>query len=318
MPVPGQQARRGLRHGRVAAAVLTGVLMTPLAAGGEGSKKMNQHEKDVEAWRQQRVAKLKSDDGWLTITGLFWLEPGKNRLGSAADNTVDLPAHSAPAHAGVLELSNNQVTLIAAPGAAMTVAGKPVSQQALRSDVPGPADVVNLGDLRFFVIERDGRLAVRLRDLRSPRRDKFNGIETFPVRPEFRINAQFVPHPPGSQTGIPITNVLGKVSEMKSPGKLVFTLGGETLSLDAVQESPTDTRLFILFRDSTAGKETYGAGRFLYSDGLPKDGHVIVDFNKAYNPPCALTPFATCPLPPPQNRLRVRIEAGEKNVPDPH
>jgi uncharacterized protein len=112
--------------------------------------------------------------------------------------------------------------------------------------------------------------------------------------------------------------VLGKVSEMKSPGKLVFTLGGETLSLDAVQESPTDTRLFILFRDSTAGKETYGAGRFLYSDGLPKDGHVIIDFNKAYNPPCALTPFATCPLPPPQNRLRVRIEAGEKNLPDPH
>jgi uncharacterized protein (DUF1684 family) len=277
------------------------------------SAKVSEHEKEILAWRQQRVSKLKSDEGWLVLAGLFFLEEGANRFGSAADDPVALPAHSAPGHAGVLELHAGKVTIAPAPGTTLTIAGKAIGKQELRSDTPGPADVVALGDLRFFIIERDGRLAVRLRDLRNPRRSHFPGIDYFPIRPEYRIDARFVPHPGGATPTIKITNVLGKLSDMKSPGKLLFELDGQRLSLDAVQDEPTDTRLFILFRDQTAGKETYGAGRFLYSEGLPKDGHVILDFNKAYNPPCALTPFATCPLPPPQNRLPLRIEAGEKN-----
>jgi uncharacterized protein (DUF1684 family) len=294
-------------------AVLMVALALPGTAKGEAAK-VSEHEKEILAWRQQRVTKLKSDEGWLVISGLFFLDEGPNRLGSGADDPVALPAHAAPGHAGVLHLHAGKVTITPAPGIAATVAGKPVTAgQELRSDTPGPADVITLGDTRFFIIERDGRMAVRLRDLRSPRRAHFPGIDYFPIRADLRIDARFVPHPAGTTPTIKITNVLGKLSEMKSPGKVVFDLDGHSLALDAVQEEPTDTRLFILFRDQTAGKETYGAGRFLYSEGLPKAGHVVIDFNKAYNPPCALTPFATCPLPPPQNRLPVRIEAGEKN-----
>jgi uncharacterized protein len=305
-----QTRRLSPGHGTVIVMLAGALLLTNV---GVEAANVNEHEKEIQAWRQQRVTKLKSDEGWLVLAGLFFLEEGKNPFGSAADNRVPLPAHSAAAHAGVIELSGGKVTVVPAPGTPLTIAGKPVTRQTLKTDIPGPADVMSLGDLRFFIIERDGRLAVRLRDLRNPRRAGFTGIDAFPIRPEYRINAQFVPHPSGTNRTIKITNVLGKLSEMKSPGKLVFSLAGQSLSLEAVQEEPTDTRLFILFRDQTAGKETYGAGRFLYSEGLPRDGHVTIDFNKAYNPPCALTPFATCPLPPPQNRLPVRIEAGEKN-----
>ena len=305
-----------------------------LAAGliafhGEAASKseepvVSDHQKEIEAWRQARLTKLRSDEGWLVVAGLSWLEAGKNGgkngFGSAADNAVVLPAHSAPAHAGVLELAEGKVTLVPAPGVALQMGGRALAgRQELRSDEPGPADVVSLGDLRFFVIVRDGRIGVRLRDLRSPRRSEFPGLTYFPVRDEYRVNARFLPHDGAKgPVTLKIANVLGKISDMSSPGKLVFTLAGQTLSLDAVQEAPTDTRLFVIFRDATAGHETYGAGRFLYSEGLPKEGHVVLDFNKAYNPPCALTPFATCPLPPAQNRLKVRIEAGEKALPGEH
>lgn len=281
-----------------------------------------EHQQQIEAWRQQRLARLRSDEGWLVVAGLFWLEPGKNSFGSAADNTVVLPAHSAPAHAGHFVMEGTKVTLVAAPGVALTVNGKPPegATPTLRADEPGPADVIALGDLRFFVIDRDGRIGIRLRDLRNPRRAQFTGFEYFPVSLEYRVNARFVPRT-ASESGkgtIKVNNVLGTVSEMKSPGKLVFGLHGHEYALDAVLEEPTDTRFFVIFRDTTAGHETYGAGRFVYTDGLPKDGQVVLDFNKAYNPPCAVTPYATCPLPPPQNRINVRIEAGEKKLPGSH
>jgi uncharacterized protein len=299
---------------------LAGVLLLTLAAPAAAQQGLSvtDHEKDVENWRQQRYSRLKSDEGWLVVSGLFWLNEGSNPFGSAENDPVKLPAHSAKPHAGVLELAGKKVTISAATGTNLTIGGKPVVRQELRADVPGPADVVTLGDLRFFVIERDGRLGIRLRDLKSERRANFQGIEHFPVSPRYRVNAKFVPHPGDAKHTIKIVNVLGKESEMQSPGKLVFELGGQSLALDAVKEDPSDTRLFVIFRDLTAGKETYGAGRFVYTEGLPKDGQIVVDFNKAYNPPCALTPFATCPLPPPQNRLKVRIEAGEKNVKGAH
>jgi uncharacterized protein (DUF1684 family) len=280
----------------------------------------SEHQRDVETWRQQRLGRLRSDEGWLVLAGLFFLEeaPGKNTLGSAADSAIVLPAHSAPAHAGRIELADGVATLL--PGeASMSVGGQPVPAEGrpLKSDQHGPADVVTLGDLRFFLIERDGRLALRLRDLKSARRAELKELAYFPIEAAYRVSAKLVPH--AAPRSLQTTNSLGKASAMKSPGALVFELGGKRLSLDAVQERPSDTRLFILFRDLTAGRETYGAGRFLYSDGLPdKDGQVVLDFNKAYNPPCAFTPFATCPLPPPQNRLDVRVEAGEKNPPGEH
>jgi uncharacterized protein (DUF1684 family) len=281
------------------------------------------HAASVEAWREGRLKRLRSDEGWLTVAGLFWLKPGANAFGSAADSPVRLPAHSGPARAGVLQLRGEQVTVEPAAGVKLTLAtagqgpkDQPVGTRVLKPDLPGPPDVLALGDLRFFVIVRDGKVGVRLRDLRSPARAAFKGIEHFPVRPEYRVVARYVPNPAG--TTIKVPSVLGGMTSMANPGKVEFQLAGKPLSLDAVLEEPTDAQLFLIFKDQTAGKETYGAGRFVYTDALPADlhkpGQVIIDFNKAYNPPCAFTAHATCPLPPPQNRLKLRIEAGEKRV----
>jgi uncharacterized protein len=312
----------------VTAAVLT--LLLPLLAAEPAAVPMDaqahtaSHAASVETWREGRLKRLRSDEGWLTVAGLFWLKPGANTFGSAADNPVRLPAHSAPARAGVLQLRGDQVTVEPAAGVKLTLTGagagekdQPIGTRALKPDLPGPPDVLALGDLRFFVIVRDGRIGVRLRDLRNPARAAFKGIEHFPVRPEYRVVARYVPHPAGKTMKVP--SVLGGQSDMANPGKVEFQLAGKALSLDAVLEEPTDKQLFLIFKDQTAGKETYGAGRFVYTDALPADlhkpGQVVIDFNKAYNPPCAFTAFATCPLPPPQNRLKLRIEAGEKRLP---
>jgi len=277
---------------------------TPAAAAPDPA-----YAAEIEAWRRQRRARLTSDEGWLVVAGLFWLKEGANRFGSAADNEIVLPAHGAPAHAGVLRVAGKKVTAEVAPGVTVTAAGQPVSKLELRSDLPGPPDVLVLGDLRLFLIDRDGQLAIRLRDLKSPARAAFKGLEYFPVRPEFRVTARYVAHAQAKTLKVP--NVLGRVSDMQSPGSVRFQLGGRELSLDAVLEEPGDKQLFFIFRDETAGHETYPAGRFFYAD-LPVYGRMVLDFNKAYTPPCGFTAFATCPLPPPQNRLPLRIEAGEK------
>jgi uncharacterized protein (DUF1684 family) len=275
-----------------------------LAAGPDPT-----HVREIEAWRRQRVARLTSDEGWLVVAGLFWLKEGANRFGSGADNEVVLPAHSAPARAGVLRLAGGKVTVETAAGANLTLGGKPVTAMELRPDDPGPADVLALGELRFFVIVRDGRVGLRLRDLKSPARAEFKGITYFPVRSDLRVTGRFVPHAKPKTIAVP--NVLGRTSDMQSPGTVHFQIGDRTLSLDPVLEAPGDRQLFFIFRDATAGRESYPAGRFVYTD-LPAEGKVTIDFNKAYTPPCGFTAYATCPLPPPQNRLPVRIEAGEK------
>jgi uncharacterized protein len=259
------------------------------------------YQREIADWRALRLARLTSDEGWLVVTGLFWLKEGANRFGSAPDNEVALPAHSAPAHAGVLRLAGGKVTAEVAAGAAVT-------HEELRADDPGPPDVLALGALRFFVIARDGRLGVRLRDLKSARRADFKGLAYFPVRPELRVVARYVAH--AQPKALKVPNVLGRVSDMQSPGTAHFRIGDRELTLDAILEEPGDKRFFFIFRDATAGRETYAAGRFFYAD-LPVDGRLVLDFNKAYTPPCAFTPYATCPLPPPQNRLPLRIEAGE-------
>ena len=264
-------------------------------------------------WRQQREARLKSDDGWLAVAGLFWLEEGSNNFGSHPGNAIALPAGSAPDLAGTFELKQGKVTVHVDPAhATVTSSGKPVSKMELRSDEPGPPDVLTLGRLSLHVITRGGRYGIRMKDPESETRRTFAGLRWFPVRDEMRVDARFVPWP--SRRTIPIPNVLGQVNDLPSPGYAEFTLAGRTLRLEPVIEEPGAQELFFIFRDQTAGKETYPAGRFLYAP-MPKDGAVVLDFNKSYSPPCAFTAYATCPLPPPQNRLPVRIEAGEK---DPH
>jgi uncharacterized protein (DUF1684 family) len=299
----------------------------------------NPHVREIETWRRERLLRLTADGGWLTVAGLFWLKPGANRFGADAANEIVLPAHSAPAQAGTFHLEAGRVRVEVRPGVAVTSAGKPVTRMELRSDARGAEpDVLALGALTLQIIDRGGRLGVRLKDMKSPARAKFKGLQYFPIDPRYRVVARFVPHE--KPVSIAVPNVLGMVESMPSPGYASFTLDGapaatiktgtlkgfpnppamvrgeqsspapHALRLDAVLE-PGETQLFFIFRDATSGKTTYGGGRFLYADP-PAAGKVVLDFNRAYSPPCAFTAHATCPLPPANNRLPIPIEAGEK------
>ena len=266
------------------------------------------YTKEIEAWRKERVEGLKKEDGWLTLVGLYWLKPGENRFGSDPGNPVILPKGKAPGVAGVLVRDGDAVILRAEPGVAITADGKPAKAgMPLQTDAKGKPTMVGLGSLKFYLIQRGDRLGVRIKDPENPVRIAFKGLDNYPIQPEWRVVARFEPY---KDKKIPIANILGQVSDNPSPGAAVFDWQGKTYRLDALEGSPQG-ELFLVFGDQTNGKETYGAGRFLDTDP-PKDGKVVVDFNTAYNPPCAFTAFATCPLPPPQNKLPVAVTAGEK------
>jgi len=231
----------------------------------------------IAKWRRQKEAALKADGGWLTVTGLFWLKEGQNRVDSAP---------------GVFELH----------------AGKTVYRGDDGSVVEMKRDSkITAGSRTYTVIERAGRYGVRLKDNESKLRSGFTGMRWFPPRESYRVTAQFVSYSQPKTLAIP--NILGSTYPSPSPGYAVFRINGQEFRLEPVIEEG-EKELFFIFGDQTAGKETYGAGRFLYTP-LPRDGKVELDFNKAENPPCAFTPYATCPLPPKQNILPVRIEAGE-------
>lgn len=283
--------------------------MVPVVIPPTASLDPAAHRREVEAWQKARDARLRSDTGWLTLAALYWLHPGVNRFGAAAGNDLVLPP-GAPAQAGTLRLDAGQVTVELAAGGSATVAGQPITKRVLRSDTGGAEpDVVALGSVTLQIIERQGRLAVRVKDRNSEVRRTFKGMTYFAIDPRYRVVARFTPHPQPRSISVP--SVLGSAETLPSPGIATFELGGQSCSLEPVIENPGDTQLFFIFRDRTAGKTTYGAGRFLYAEP-PRNGEVVLDFNKAYSPPCAFTPFATCPLPPPQNRLPLAIEAGER------
>jgi uncharacterized protein (DUF1684 family) len=260
-------------------------------------------------WRAQRVAALTSDSGWLTLTGLFWLKDGDNSFGRAASNTLVLDNAALAEHCGTFTVSGHAVRFTADPGSGVTHEGLPVGSLELSADTSANPTVLESGPLRFYVIERAGNLGVRVRDLNSPHRTGFQGLSYFPITTAWVFEARFEPYEPVRH--IPIINILGMEQEYESPGAVVFMKDGHEWRLDAVREAPDDPELFIMFADATSGHETYGGGRFLYVP-LPNAGRTRLDFNKAYNPPCALNDFATCPLPPPQNHLKLRVEAGEK------
>lgn len=264
------------------------------------------YEAELEKHRAARVAELKADDGWLTVAGLFWLKPGVNVAGSAKSSDVVLPA-TAPARLGTFDLKDGKVSFTADPASGVTSAGRPVATVDL-SSTGGEPVILAAGDLRMFVIRRDDRFGIRMRDLGSEARAQFKGLEYFPTAPSLLVKAAFVPYKEPRR--IPIPNVLGQTPEMESPGYVTFTLNGRELRLEPVYETREKKDLFFIFKDLTSRDATYPAGRFLHA-ALPVNGHVVLDFNKAYNPPCAFTDFATCPLPPKQNQLPVRIEAGE-------
>lgn len=265
---------------------------------------------EIAAWQQNRAAGLMQEGGWLSLVGLHWLEDGYNSVGSQSSALVELP-ESAPASVGTIIVSGRRARFDAASEANVTMEGQPVQTVELQSDAAGEPTELRVGSVTFHLIERSGRMGIRVKDSESPARRRFQGLEYYPIDRQYRVEARFVPYDPPKQ--IPIVNVMGMTEMMVSPGSLQFEIDRRPVSLDPVLETADADRLFVIFGDLTNGAETYGAGRYVYAD-FPAQGEdtVTLDFNRAYNPPCVFTDYATCPLPPPQNKLQVRIPAGEK------
>ena len=265
-----------------------------------------EHRVAVEAWREGRYAALRKDLGWLTLAGLDWLRPGPNSVGASADADVTIPA--GPAQVGIVEVgADGRVT---ATGA-WSHEGTLVDGIPLIDDDAELPTILELGDLRQCLIVRGGRPALRTWNLAAPERASFAGIPHWPVDPAWHLDARFEPTP---HRTIRVPDVLGIDEDEDSPGDVVLEMGGGTHRLQALPGGPTG-ELWLVFGDATNGRETYGGGRFLYTDAPDGDGRVAVDFNRAYNPPCVFSPYATCPLPWPENRLPIRVEAGER-LPD--
>lgn len=263
------------------------------------------YENKIKEWRNQRITELKSEQGFLNLAGLFWLDDGRNTFGGDAANKFIFPSDRSPANLGEFILENGQVTLIAKPEAEIYANNELITKLII---FPSDQEIVlKHKTLRWFVIKRGEKFAIRLKDLDSPFIKEFKGIESFPIAEQWKVKAKFEPTV-GKK--ISILDVTGRLSEQDSPGALVFTIKGKEYRLDALDEGET---FFILFGDKTNKKETYGSGRFIDTGKPDADGYVTLDFNKAYNPPCAFTPYATCPLPPKQNILALEVMAGEKN-----
>lgn len=263
---------------------------------------------EIMIWRAERVDRLKSGTGWLSLVGLHWLKDGVNTIGSAKGNDVVIT--SAPPKLGTATLAGGEVNFALEPGTVAIIGNSDSAKSAvLRDDRSERPTVVAFGNTSFFVIDRDGKKALRVRDTDATTRTQFKGIDYFDIAEKWRIEAKWEAFDPPRTLDVP--TVLGTVEKYKVPGKAVFERGGKTYEVQPVLETADAKQLFLIFADKTSGKETYGAGRFVYAD-MPKDGKIVLDFNKAYNPPCAFTPYATCPLAPPENRLNLRVDAGEK------
>ncbi len=260
------------------------------------------YRQEVDQWRAQHQAELAKDYGWLTVVGLDWLKEGDNRVGSDPASEVPLPPGSAPKHVAVISLHAGKATLQPAPGVALTLNGKPATKTTLRED----DDVLAVNHLKFFVIRRGDRIGIRLKDNDSAGRKHFQGLSWYPVNRSWLIQAKFTawttPH------SITFHNTIGQEESEPSPGYVTFQKDGREFRLEPTID---EGELFFVLRDQTSDKTTYGASRFLYTKPA-QNGMVLLDFNQAENPPCAFTNYATCPLPPPQNRLALAITAGEK------
>jgi uncharacterized protein (DUF1684 family) len=270
---------------------------------------------DLYAWVEHRYASLREPDGWLSLAGLYWLEPGENSFGADPANALVFPAGKAPPRIGVFLVEGGKARVRVEPGVKVTHDGQPVTELDLATDVETDPTMLELGPLLFHAIDRGGRLGVRLKDRESPLIAQFAGIDRYDADPSWRIDARFEAYDPPKTIMVP--NIVGPPLPESCPGRVVFELDGATRALEPTAEP--GSRLFIVFGDTTNGEATYGGGRFLYADWpAPGDDRVVLDFNRAYNPPCVFTPWATCPLPPPQNRLAVAVTAGEKTYTGPN
>lgn len=272
----------------------------------------SEYVKSIEKWRADYEAELKTDNGWLTVAGLFWLKEGVNTVGKGSEFDIELTENFKQGKFGEINFQNGKAVLKVENGVEALTDGKAVSEIELVSDEIGKPGVIQTGSQMFYLIKREDRFGIRLKDKNSQERTNFMGLKWFPVDEDYKIKAKFEAFDVPKEVLIP--NVLGGAFKMKSPGVLRLKLNGKKYALEPVTEEGSD-ELFIIFRDATSKTETYGAGRFLYAKRA-ENGKVILDFNKSENPPCAFTSFATCPLPPPQNRIEVEIKAGEKRYGD--
>lgn len=277
-------------------------------------------KRDLLAWRAQRATNLQAPEGWLSLIAFGWLQDGDNSLGSADDCRVHITAR-VPAHVAIVRLEKGMLRLLApAEGFSkeLLVDGQPAKEQALVADDGGNPSKLTIGTVTIIVIHRDDRFALRVKDLQAATRAGFHGLRWYEPDPDYRVHARWIPYNPPKMLDIP--TVLGTTTHLPAPGVAEFTLDGQAMRLEPVLEDPKSTDLFFIMRDATSKSTTYGAGRFLDTElpdhGLSQPGEVWLDFNRLVNPPCAFTVYATCPLPPPQNRLSVPIPAGEQRYHD--
>ncbi len=290
---------------RLATLVLS---LTLLHCGPAKPPTTEDYVKEIESYYAHRFERLKSETGWLNLAGLYWLSEGDNTFGSDSSNAIRMP-DAAPPFAGILTLTRGRVYLKVAKDAAIFCKGLPVQTMELATDADSNTTVLDMGSLRWFIIKRGEQFGVRLRDLESDLVKQFKGTERYPVDAAWRLVATWDPYEPPKQILVP--TILGTIDTSQCHGALVFDIDGKTYRLDALGEKKDD-QLFIIFGDVTNNVETYGAGRYLYVSQADSLGHIVLDFNKAYNPPCVFTDFATCPFPPRQNKLSIAVTAGEK------
>lgn len=294
-----------MRHALV---ILALMLAATLASAQKAPAIDPAYQASVEKWKAELAEDLKQN--WLPLAGLFWLKPGENTFGSDAGNAFVFPKNSAPARGGSFILQGKEVSVKFASSLTATINGRPATTAKLDPDASGPPSVIELGTLRMHVIRRGERIGIRVKDLDSPAVKNYRGAEFFPLNPIYRVTATWIPSD-GNKT-VDVPNVLGDIIPTPVAGEARFKINGQDVSLQALGGDP-QKGLFFIFKDLTSKTDTYPPGRFLETEAVA-NGTVVLDFNEAYNPPCAVTPYATCPLPPKENQLAIAIPAGEKYV----
>ncbi|MBS3944111.1 MAG: DUF1684 domain-containing protein [Melioribacter sp.] len=269
---------------------------------------------EIKEWHSKRIENLKKENGWLNLAGLFWLKEGENKFGSDKSNDLIFPENKSPKFMGSFILKDSIVILKVNSGVEVFLDNcEEVKEMELKHDLQKGTTILDHGSLRWNLIKRGDRYGIRLRDLDAQLVKNFTGVDTYPVNEDWRLEAEFEPYNPPKEIEIP--TVIGTIEKEKSPGSLVFKKDGNQYRLDVTDSGNS---YFVIFADRTNSKETYGAGRFLSVNKADSTGRIYIDFNKAYNPPCAFTKFATCPLPPQQNFLKLEVTAGEKNFGEGH
>ncbi len=295
---------------QVSTILLISLFLTGISCSESKDDHFNQDAwiQEVNNWHKDRIDRLKENDSWLTLAGFFWLDEGDNTFGSASENDLVFQYPEAPGRIGTFHVDSREIHVTIEPGLEIPIDGEVRYEALIYSELTEDSSVMEWSSLNWYVIKRSDGYAIRLRDREHPLLSEFSGIDRFPVNPDFRVKAEFKPFDTPRRITVP--NYIGDPTQETVLGILEFNVGNTTYQLHPLADS-LDERFFIIFADQTNGNETYSAGRFVYTDPPNEHNIVYIDFNKSYNPPCVFSEFATCPLPPPENRLPIAIEAGE-------